>query len=82
MDAEVRFTARIPSDDYNKLRVVAAMRRGSINLTLCDAIDAYLQKWEEDNGEIQIIESVSEEKTIRSARKKQSGQQGQDGVAV
>ena len=56
MDAEVRFTARIPSDDYDKLRVVAAMRRESINLTLCDAIVAYIQKWEEDHGEVPIIQ--------------------------
>ena len=55
MDAEIRFTARIPSDDYAKLRVVAAMRGESINLTLCDAIVAYLQKWEEDHGAIQTI---------------------------
>ena len=56
MDAEVRFTARIPSDDYAKLRVVAAMRGESINLTLCDAIVAYLQQWEEDHGEVPIIQ--------------------------
>ena len=55
MDAEVRFTARIPSDDYAKFRVVAAMRGESINLTLCDAIVAYLQKWEEEHGTIQTI---------------------------
>ena len=55
METEVRFTARIPSDDYAKLRVVAAMRGGSINLTLCDAIVAYLQQWEEEHGEVPII---------------------------
>ena len=55
MDTETRFTARIPSDVYAKLRVVAAMRGESINLTLCDAIDSYLQKWEEAHGEVQTI---------------------------
>jgi hypothetical protein len=55
MDAETRFTARIPSEDYSKLRIVAAMRGESINLTLCDAISAYLLKWEEDHGEIPTV---------------------------
>jgi hypothetical protein len=55
MDAEIRFTARIPGEDYSKLRVVSAMRGESINLTLCDAIGAYLIKWEEDHGEIPIV---------------------------
>jgi glutamine synthetase type III len=56
MDTETRFTARIPSDDYAKLRVVAAMRGESINLTLCDAVDSYLSKWEEDHGAIPTIQ--------------------------
>jgi hypothetical protein len=56
MDIEIRFTARIPSEDYSKLRVVAAMRGESINLTLCDAISAYLLKWEEDHGKIPTVQ--------------------------
>lgn len=56
MDTETKFSARIPSDDYAKLRVVAAMRGESINLTLCDAVDAYLLKWEEDHCAIPTIQ--------------------------
>lgn len=55
MEAETRFTARIPEEDYAKLRVVAAMRGESINLTLCDAITAYLLQWEETHGKIPVI---------------------------
>jgi hypothetical protein len=55
MDTETKFSARIPSADYARLRVVAAMRGESINLTLCDAVDAYLLKWEEEHGEIPTI---------------------------
>ena len=56
MNVETRFTARIPSDDYAKFRIVAAMRGESINLTLCDAITAYLQEWEDKHGEIQTVQ--------------------------
>ena len=56
MDTETRFSARIPSDDYAKLRVVAAMRGESINLTVCDAISCYLMEWEKQHGPVQVIQ--------------------------
>lgn len=49
---EQRFVARIPVDDYNRLRVVAAIKGLSINAMLCDVISDFLEHWEVENGKI------------------------------
>lgn len=55
MTAEQKFAARIPQEDYNRLRVLAAMKGQSINAALCDVISDYLDRWESEHGQIPTL---------------------------
>lgn len=55
MTAEQRFTMRIPQEDYDKLRVVAAMQGISINSAVRDIVSEFLERWESEHGPVQVL---------------------------
>ena len=41
---------RLPEELHSKLRVIAALKHESLNLTMIEAATAYVQTWEEKHG--------------------------------
>lgn len=43
---------RLPEELHTKLRVIAALKNESLNLTMIDAAQTYVHQWEEKHGEL------------------------------
>lgn len=55
MDTEQRFTARIPGDLFQQIRVLAALKGQSINTTICEILEEHIVMFEERHGKIPTL---------------------------
>ena len=49
---EAPYSLRLDHEVMQKIRVLAAKERRSINMQLCIAVESYLEQYEKEHGEI------------------------------
>lgn len=48
------YPLRLEQEYMDKIRVLAAKERRSINMQLCIAVESYLEQYEKEHGEIRL----------------------------
>ncbi len=51
---EAPYSLRLEHEVMQKIRVLAAKERRSINMQLCIAVESYLEQYEKEHGEIHL----------------------------
>ncbi|WP_209345812.1 hypothetical protein [Flavonifractor sp. AGMB03687] len=51
---EAPYSLRLEHEVMQKIRVLAAKERRSINMQLCIAVESYLEQYEKEHGEIRL----------------------------
>ncbi len=51
---EAPYSLRLDHEVMQKIRVLAAKERRSINMQLCIAVESYLEQYEKEHGEIPL----------------------------
>ena len=51
---EAPYSLRLEHEVMQKIRVLAAKERRSINIQLCIAVESYLNQYEQEHGEIPV----------------------------
>lgn len=51
---EAPYSLRLEHEVMQKIRVLAAKERRSINMQLCIAVESYLEQYEKEHGEIPL----------------------------
>ena len=51
---EAPYSLRLEHEVMQKIRVLAAKERRSINMQLCIAVESYLNQYEQEHGEIPV----------------------------
>lgn len=51
---EAPYSLRLEHEVMQKIRVLAAKERRSINMQLCIAVESYLAQYEKEHGEIRL----------------------------
>lgn len=51
---ETPYSLRLDHKTMQKIRVLAAKERRSINMQLCIAVERYLEEYEQEHGEIPV----------------------------
>lgn len=53
---EAPYSLRLEHEVMQKIRVLAAKERRSINMQLCIAVESYLEQYEKEHGEIPLAD--------------------------